>query len=104
NNYRDRDDDAAGGKRTLAVRFGLQAMRWLYLCNGVAGIALSLPLWLRLSSCILILPAIALVAMLFVWRALSSRQGAALNPVLAKTAMLMFLFSLTYLLSTLFLC
>ncbi|MDE6557086.1 MAG: 1,4-dihydroxy-2-naphthoate octaprenyltransferase, partial [Duncaniella sp.] len=27
NYYRDRDDDAAGGKRTLAVRFGLQAMR-----------------------------------------------------------------------------
>lgn len=38
NNYRDRTQDAAAGKKTLAVRFGARFSEWLYLANGILGI------------------------------------------------------------------
>ena len=38
NNYRDREQDALSGKKTLAVRFGARFCEWLYLANGILGI------------------------------------------------------------------
>ena len=89
NNYRDMDDDSAVGKRTLCVRFGRRAMRWLYEANALVATALLMPAWLAagwggwavaaayaaLSACIAV--------------ALGRRSGAALTPLLGATAALM---------------
>lgn len=42
NNYRDREQDALSGKRTLVVRFGARAGRILYLATGSAAVLLCL--------------------------------------------------------------
>ena len=42
NNYRDREQDALSGKRTLVVRFGEPFGRYLYLGLGVSAVLLSL--------------------------------------------------------------
>ena len=44
NNYRDREQDARSGKRTLVVRLGARAGSRLYLALGFAAAALCLPL------------------------------------------------------------
>ena len=45
NNYRDREQDARSGKRTLVVRLGERAGQRLYLLSGFAAAALCLGLW-----------------------------------------------------------
>ncbi len=42
NNYRDINQDAANGKRTLAVAIGGRLTRWLYFLVGIMALALSL--------------------------------------------------------------
>lgn len=94
NNYRDADDDAAVGKHTLAVIFGRRTAAALYLCGGIAAaclIAASSPAlpWL--------LPAGYCVLHLLLWNFMRTHRGAALNPILGMTAMLMLLTSLALL-------
>ncbi len=45
NNYRDREQDALSGKRTLVVRLGARAGERLYLAAGCGAAALCLTLW-----------------------------------------------------------
>lgn len=97
NNYRDRADDAAVGKHTLAVIFGGEAVHWLYLFNGLAGVALMSVEWSRIwgwwfCSALMVCVVVAL------WRAIGRRKGAALNPMLGMTAVSMGLYSLMFLL------
>lgn len=101
NNYRDRPDDTAVGKRTLAVRFGAKFALGLYIVNGFAAAALTLPQWLSLAAGWLAVPAAYLCLHIIIARQMSRRQGAALNPLLGITAMLMAAFSLCYLLAAL---
>lgn len=92
NNYRDLDSDAASGKRTLAVRLGRPATRWLYagellapyllLLGGTAWPLLSLPL--------------ALVLIRRFWR---EAPGPGFNSLLAATAGLQLVFALLLTLS-----
>ena len=95
NNYRDIDDDRAAGKRTLAVRWGRRAMQWLYLVNGLSALAL-----IEVATATRVSPwwqagAVAYLALhCLIWRKLVNSRGATLNPILGKTAMLMFAASL----------
>ncbi|MDE6332110.1 MAG: 1,4-dihydroxy-2-naphthoate octaprenyltransferase, partial [Muribaculaceae bacterium] len=87
NNLRDRADDEAVGKRTLAVLYGERFMLWLYLWNGIAATALMWP-W-RPWWPLLYLA----VHLVISWRVASVR-GRALNPMLGITAVWMFVFVL----------
>lgn len=92
NNYRDAPDDATVGKRTLAVIFGRKAASMLYLFNGYLAVALMLGVWMRLSAWVLIVPGAYLVAHTAMWLRMRRSEGAALNPMLGGTAMLMLLY------------
>lgn len=92
NNYRDAPDDAAVGKRTLAVIFGRKAASMLYLSNGCLAVALMLGVWMRLPAWVLIIPGAYLVAHTAMWLRMRRSEGAALNPMLGGTAMLMLLY------------
>ena len=94
NNYRDREDDLAVGKHTLAVLLGLRPMGWLYLLNGFVAIALTVPLWALLPLWSWLIPAAYLVCHTILYWRLTSRYGRSLNPLLGMTAMLMLAWSL----------
>ena len=92
NNYRDREQDAKAGKRTLVVLIGPRAAEALYLVLGYLAVALSAAAhptpWL-----LLLLP--YLIAHTLTWRQMCSiREGRALNSVLGRTAACIFLYAL----------
>ena len=90
NNYRDRSDDESVGKHTLAVVLGYSAVRRIYLLNGVAAIIAFVPLWLhRAAISGTVISVVYLLLHLMLWRRMAKVEGAALNPVLGATAMLM---------------
>ncbi|MCH5346411.1 MAG: 1,4-dihydroxy-2-naphthoate octaprenyltransferase [Muribaculaceae bacterium] len=89
NNYRDIDDDRAAGKRTLAVKFGRTAMETLYLFNGYIAIGLMVPFWSLTSPVAWIIPGLYLVVHTILYFSLVRHRGAALNPLLGKTALAM---------------
>lgn len=101
NNYRDMEDDAAVGKRTTVVIFGRRFMCIVYLLCGIVGMALMIPVWLRLEFWAYAVPAVFLVIHLNTWLMLRRSTGAGLNPVLGRTAMNLLIFSLLFLMSTL---
>lgn len=101
NNYRDMEDDAAVGKRTTVVIFGRKVMCAVYLLSGILGMALMIPVWLRLEFWAYAVPAVFLVMHLNTWLMLRRSTGAGLNPVLGRTAMNLLIFSLLFLMSTL---
>lgn len=94
NNYRDADDDRAVGKHTLAVLLGRRFTSTLYLLNGYAAVALTLPLW-TCRPLWLIAPACYLLLHTLLWHRLTCTLGARLNPLLGMTAMLILTFSIT---------
>ncbi len=94
NNYRDMEDDKAVGKNTTVVIFGRSVMGWVYLLCGIAAMAVMLPVWLKLPAFSFIVPAICLLFHLKNWRYLLKNRGAALNPLLGKTALNLLLFAL----------
>lgn len=109
NNYRDIDDDRAVGKHTLTTYIGRPATAALYLADGLIAVILLIPTAMRckslvLGSLIIPLPLLPLLLYLILHLRLTAllrtRTGAALNPILGKTALAM---SLTALLLTLFL-
>jgi len=101
NNYRDRREDAAVGKRTLAVRFGAKFTSWLYLANGIAVVALTLHVYARMPDAIFA-PGIYLYLTYSRWEQLRKLQGSKLNPLLGQTAMTMLIYTLITLLSAIF--
>ena len=97
NNYRDRDEDAGQGKKTIVVRLGGRWAVILYYALGLAAtllagaaIALSKPAW---HAAPLLLYA---VLHLVTARRMSTADGAALNPFLGKTSRNFFLLSLLF--------
>lgn len=95
NNYRDADDDKAVGKKTTAVIFGCKVMGTIYFINGI--LAVILVVIATISRMSLIWQAGALLYAnlhYMLWVKLTHLKGAALNPVLGQTAILMFGFSL----------
>lgn len=96
NNYRDMDDDAAVGKRTTVVIFGRRFMSLAYLLSGVAGMAVMLPVWIRLPLWASAVPLVYIVLHIKVWLKLRQTTGAALNPLLGRTAVNLLVFSLLF--------
>ena len=101
NNYRDMEDDAAVGKRTTVVIFGRRVMAVAYLLSGVVAMALMYNVWRMLPLCSLFAPAMYLVLHFVTWRLLVGAKGAALNPLLGRTAVNLLLFALFFLLTAL---
>jgi len=97
NNYRDADADRAVGKKTLAVIWGRPVVRMIYLFNGIAAIALMWPLWADMPALWPACPALYLALHAALWLRLGRAKGAALNPLLGMTAMLMALYSILFL-------
>lgn len=79
NNLRDRPDDSAVGKKTLAVRWGERAMVGLYTFNALVSCILFWPVlsWLTL---------LCLCGQIVLCCCISRRRGRALNPMLGLTA------------------
>lgn len=94
NNYRDMEDDKAVGKRTTVVIFGRNAMGYSYLLSGIISMVIMAPLWLKLPVWALSVPLIYLLAHIPTWRSLVRNSGAALNPLLGRTAANLLLFAL----------
>lgn len=95
NNYRDADDDAAVGKRTLAVIMGRGFAYSLYLINGVLGMLLLLDAmgahrWIAW---------VYLAVHLLLCMMLKRRTGRAINPLLGMTAVAMLAVALAWLVS-----
>ena len=96
NNYRDMEDDKAVGKRTLAVRIGRRSMSSLYLANGFMAVILTMPAWLAASRMGWLWPCGYLVLHFLLYTRLVRRHGAALNPLLGMTAVLMLIYTLAF--------
>lgn len=97
NNCRDREDDKAVGKNTIAVIFGNKAVTSIYLANGaLAAILLAmatsaLPFWVSAGWLSY------LSFHFFLWTLLKNRKGAALNPLLRDTSLVMFAMAIYFL-------
>lgn len=94
NNYRDKEDDEAVGKHTTVVLFGRKAMSLVYLFSGISAMAIMTPLWMQMPLWALFVPLVFLLLHLFTWRRMSSSRGAALNPLLGRTALNLLTFTL----------
>ena len=98
NNYRDRDQDALSGKRTIIVRFGEPFGRYLYLILGVAAALLSL--WFIPFGGFFV-PCVAVLYLLLhiqTWRKMCIiHSGKKLNSILGESSrnMLFFAFFLS---------
>jgi 1,4-dihydroxy-2-naphthoate octaprenyltransferase len=95
NNERDRESDAAAGKRTLAVRLGRRGSlaEYLTLLLGAFAVPVALVVTGR-AGAPLLLPLLASPLALQRARRVTADQGAALNPSLAGTAQLLLAYSL----------
>lgn len=96
NNYRDMEDDASVGKRTTVVIFGRKFMSMAYLLFGMMGMVVMTPVWSLFPLCALIVPLAYLFLHFKTWVALCRAQGAALNPLLGRTAINLLLFALLF--------
>ena len=100
NNYRDMDDDKAVNKRTTVVIFGRKVMCWCYMLAGVAAMAAMTPVWIELRLWSLPIVLVYIVLHLKNWQYMKKAQGAALNPLLGKTAVTLLVFSLMLIVAT----
>ena len=69
-------------------------MGYVYLLSGIAAMAIMMPLWIQLPVYSLIVPFIYLSLHIATWRILIHSRGAALNPLLGRTAINLFIFTL----------
>ena len=95
NNYRDREQDAVSGKRTLIVAFGERFGSLFYLLQGVAGYVC-----VALTAChghmwAAVLPLFCLLPHYLTWRKMVQiHQGRSLNRILGFTSRNMLTFAL----------
>ena len=93
NNFRDREEDAENGKRTLVVRWGERAGARLYLWSGVVACLLCLALLFDNRLWAALLPLLYLIPHFLAWRRmLKIRSGRALNAILGATSRNMLIF------------
>lgn len=97
NNYRDVEDDRAVGKITTAVKFGREYVSLEYLLGGLAAVALTMPLWVRMEPWAELLPVVWLIGHVALWRFISTHDGVVLNKALGITAMNFLLFAILFL-------
>ncbi len=103
NNYRDKEDDEAVGKRTTVVIFGRVIMGRAYLVSGLLAMVIMLPLWLQLPLWTLVAPIFYLCMHIATWHKVMECRGAALNPLLGRTALNLLAFTVL-LLSVFIIC
>lgn len=90
NNYRDREQDALSGKRTLVVRFGEAFGRNMYLALGIAAVLLCL--WFVHSGSLTLIefiwaPCVHFYLHALTWRKMVHiRSGKELNRILGETS------------------
>ena len=94
NNYRDMEDDKAVNKNTTVVIYGRKVMGWCYMQAGVAAMVAMTPVWMQLHLWSLPIVLVYFVLHTRNWQYLKKSQGAALNPLLGKTAVTLLIFSL----------
>ena len=95
NNYRDREQDARSGKRTLVVRLGERAGQRLYLLSGFAAAALCLGLWGDGRTWAALLPLLYLPPHVAAWRRMVRiGRGRELNAILGARSRNILLFGL----------
>ncbi len=95
NNYRDADDDAAVGKRTLAVIMGRGFAYSLYLINGV----LAMLLLIGAMKPFVWIGWVYLALHLVLCQLLKRRTGKGINPLLGMTAMTMLAVAVAWLIA-----
>ncbi len=93
NNTRDVANDRQAGKRTLAVRLGDRATRAEYAITVAIAFAIPVVLWRELGAVGALLPLLATPRAVALVREMYANDGAALNPLLGKTAQLELLFA-----------
>lgn len=87
NNYRDREQDAVSGKRTLVVRLGEPFGRQLYLWAGIAATLLCLWIVRGNGAIAFLLPLVYLALHVRTWQKMSRiRSGKKLNSILGETS------------------
>jgi len=87
NNYRDRDNDARDGKKTLVVMIGAERAEWLYLGLGLFAVAAGVVFWLNGHVVAFVLPFIYLLMHVFTWLKMKRiHAGRQLNECLGETA------------------
>lgn len=93
NNFRDREEDARCGKRTIVVCLGEGVGRWGYFALGTGAVALCLTLLGGGRTWAALLPLLYWLAFFATWRKMVRiDRGDALNICLAETARNMLLF------------
>ena len=99
NNYRDKEDDAAVGKRTTVVIFGRKVMGRVYLLSGILAAVVASAVFVAYDLMALAAVATYLGLHFSTWRKLVARRGSALNPILGETARNLLIFTLLFLLT-----
>ena len=99
NNYRDKEDDAAVGKRTTVVIFGRKVMGWAYLLSGILAAVVASAVFVAYDLMALAAVATYLGLHFSTWKKLVSRRGSALNPILGDTARNLLILTLLFLLT-----
>ncbi len=95
NNYRDRYNDEADGKKTLVVMIGADKTEWLYLLLGVTACAIGIVFWMNGHVLAFVLPFIYLLLHIFTWIKMRRINfGRQLNECLGETARNMFIYGL----------
>lgn len=95
NNYRDREQDARSGKRTLVVRLGERAGSRLYLALGIAATLLCLTLFYDGRTWTALLPLLYLAPHIAAWRRMVRiNRGRELNAILGATSRNILLFGI----------
>ena len=97
NNYRDRETDAAAGKRTLVVRLGRRAARWQFGLSLLAAMLAPLGFAVGLRSAWLLLPlAVAPIAVAHVRRLRQSNAPRELIALLGATGKLLATYAILF--------
>ncbi|MDO4180338.1 MAG: 1,4-dihydroxy-2-naphthoate polyprenyltransferase [Bacteroidales bacterium] len=95
NNYRDREQDAQSGKKTLVVRLGEKAGGWLYLALGLAAAWICLLFAAYNMIWAALMPQLYLLPHFLTWqRMVKINHGKELNAILGETSRNMLLFGL----------
>lgn len=90
NNYRDREEDLAAGKMTLAARHGLKAMENLYFVNGfLALLCIEIAIFTKVDYYWQLGALIYANLHYLLWQKFRISEGSDLNGVLSRTAIIM---------------
>ncbi|MCD8291256.1 MAG: 1,4-dihydroxy-2-naphthoate octaprenyltransferase [Prevotella sp.] len=93
NNYRDIDNDAKAGKKTLVVRVGAECGRYAYLLSGIIAVLIGAVFLFNGSIYAFLLPLLYLILHYITYKKMVRiNKGEALNAVLGDTARNIFVY------------